>query len=142
METVAEVRVRRTRALFVLVGVVGGVLGPGPLFDDQAAPVAKAFLALCLALSVGFLLCVVLLPRLLRDRPGAVRTLLYATMTWGASILVVAVAEPFTFKATPGVMVRASVGLLVAWYLLVSVRRLSADLRHRPSPSGNGKEVP
>jgi hypothetical protein len=118
------------RAYFILVAIVGGarsifVLMNRSIFGPPAASVpvvAQVGAGIDLAFALGFLVAGVFLTKLLRDLPGLLKGLLFATA--GMQILVGGIL--FASVGQPTVLVVPAIGLLISLYLLINVYRLSA----------------
>jgi hypothetical protein len=110
------------RAYFILVGAVGAVRSIAAITGGPNAAVVKVGAGVDLALALAFLAAGFALPKLLRDSPGLVKGLIYAT----AVMQVVIAVALFAATRDPVVLVAPAIVLLIAWYLLVNVNRLSA----------------
>ena len=110
------------RAYFILVGVVGVALNALSLKEELNPTIVKVAAVANLAIALAFLASGVLLKKLLRDSPGLLKGLLYAS----AAVQVVVAAALFAIVQQPVLLLAPAIGLLIFWYLLVNVNRLSA----------------
>jgi hypothetical protein len=110
------------RAYFILVGVVGVARSLSALRDGSNPAATKVGASVDLAFALAFLAAGVALRKLLRDSPSLVKGLIYATAVMQ---VVVAVFLLVVFR-DPVVLVAPALVLLISWYLLVNVNRLSA----------------
>jgi hypothetical protein len=109
------------RAYFILVGVLGAGLRILSLTDDSNGIMVKVAAGIDIALGLAFLACGVFLTRLLRDSPGLIKGVLYVS----AAVQVVSAAIVFAVIRLPLALILPTITLLIIWYLLANVNRLS-----------------
>ncbi len=109
------------RAYFILVGIIGVARGIIVIGNESNPVDMKVSAGIDLALAAAFLIVGVLLKKLLRDSPGLVKGLLYAAAALQVAVAVVLLA----LHVNPVSLVAPAIALLIFWYLLVNVNRLS-----------------
>jgi hypothetical protein len=113
--------VESLKAYFIVAGLIG-IVHSVP-FKPALLPAAiKVRLGVDFVCTLAFLVCGIALRKLLRDSPGLVKGLIYV-----AAVMQVVVApfELVVFRDAWELVVPAVV-LLLSWYLLINVNRLSA----------------
>jgi hypothetical protein len=115
------------RAYFILVsvlGIAGSVMTLGAL---QVNPLFLVTGLIGLAFSVAYLYVGISLRKLLVESLGLIESLLFASMTYQLIIFLLTLFNGFQ----TGSVIQFAVSLLILWYLLSSVRRLSKEIESK-----------
>jgi hypothetical protein len=115
------------RAYFILVsvlGIAGSVMALGAL---QVNPLFLVTGLIGLAFSVAYLYVGISLRKLLVESPGLIESLLFASMTYQLIIFLLTLFNGFQ----TGSVIQFAFSLLILWYLLSSVRRLSKEIESK-----------
>ncbi|OLB22087.1 MAG: hypothetical protein AUH15_07480 [Acidobacteriales bacterium 13_2_20CM_55_8] len=128
--------VRSLRAYFILSGIASlwfGFLGLAVNLQTAISP-ATILMASIGIVGVGFSLAFVyvgvFLPGLLRSSSHRIVILLYASTVWAVLTFLLSLLN----SVQPGAIVVIVISLLILWYLLRNVRRLSAEA-HQSAPT-------
>jgi hypothetical protein len=113
--------VRSLRAYFILVGVMGVARSVFALTFGVLPVATKIAMGVDLVFALAILASGIALRKLLRDSPGLVKGLIYLT----AAEAVAFAALQLAVLRDPWVLVGPAIVLLLSWYLLVNVNRLS-----------------
>ncbi|HET9227902.1 MAG TPA: hypothetical protein VFR31_14605 [Thermoanaerobaculia bacterium] len=120
------------KTYFILAGLLGGAANVWAALRSQSA--FEMVLALVsVAFSLAYLYVGVRLRQLLAVAPRQVITVLVTGATFLAVLLVLAVLSGEFAAVWPTVVL----GLLISWYLYVSVRRLAAETQAKPVSAVN-----
>ena len=117
------------RAYFILVGIVGGARAVSTIAAQPLAPPElKVAAGIDAVLALAFLVTGIALRTVLKDSPGLIKGLIYSTAAielLTAGVLLALVREPI-------ILIAPVFWLLISWYLLTNINRLSAEEKAPP----------
>jgi hypothetical protein len=127
--------VRSLRAYFILSGIASlwfGFLGLAVNLQTAISPATILMASIGIVgvgFSLAFLYVGVFLPGLLRSSSHRIVILLYASTVWAVLTFLLSLLN----GVQPGAIVVIVISLLILWYLLRNVRRLSAEAHQSAS---------
>lgn len=118
------------RAYFILSGFLGILQSLFQIMASEGNVVFIAISAIQFGLALGFVYVGITLRKLLSQAPQHVRLLLIVAGGWSILLFVIGLLSTIDVS---GVVVLA-ISLLIIWYLLHNVNRLTQELRSSPAP--------
>lgn len=118
------------KAYFILVGVLGLIGNIGAIAASQVNPLFLISGLIGLAFSGAYLYIGIMLRKLLVESPKLVKNFILASMAY----LIVDFLLTLLGGDQTNSVIRLAIGLLITWYLLSNVKRLSQEEKSKTRP--------
>ena len=121
------------RAYLILAGALSFFVAAQPLVKS-GVPILVVLGGIQAVLSLGFLVCGILLPKLLLESPGVIKTLILANVAFSVGVwAVIAGLNPYQAGQQ---FWSVGIAVLISWYLYKNTTRLAAELQAPSMPLG------
>jgi thiol:disulfide interchange protein len=113
------------KAYFIVVSVLGIISSLATLGTSQINPLVLVFFLIELGFSLTYLYIGITLRKLLVKSPELLNNILFGSMAYHVIIFLLSLLNGFQIV----LVIRLAIALLLFWYLLINVKRLSQEVK-------------